>query len=247
MTPTRKSVFALIYRAFAFALGTVGLVLICRVQASGFMSGGPLVFYTIQTNILTTVVFGLLALWTLYSLVAKKIKRAVPCFSPSLQLSTTLYIFVTFFVYWTVLFPADTGGIGKTPLDIFANITVHALIPLLALFDWIVWMPHGRLKRSHAFYWLAYPLLYYLFTVVRAHVGGPLYRANGIPLLYPYFFIDVGYWESLLRGKFPARPVIAGIVLLMITLFYALARLCLFLDQKMGAKTPAAQKSPTAE
>lgn len=234
MTARDKSVIALVYRTVAFCFGVLGLVLICEFKTSGFMNCGPFVFYTIQTNIISTVVFGLSSAYTAYCLIAKKVKRAVLCIGASIQLATVLYIFVTFFVYWVVLYPSAPGGGGKRAIDVFANVLVHGVVPILALLDWILFMPHGRIKPISAAFWLSYPILYYVFTIVRAHVGDYLYVANGVKLMYPYFFIDVGFWDKTLAGKFPSEVVIAAIVILMLLLFYGLSRLCIFVDGKMG-------------
>lgn len=243
MTVKNKSIVALVYRTVLFCLGVTGLVLICNFKTGSFMRCSPLVFYTIQTNIITTIVFGLLSIWTAYSLIAGKVGNSVPCFSASVQLATTLYIFVTFFVYWVVLFPSNPGGAGKSAVDRFANVTVHGIVPILALLDWIVFMPHGRIKPSHSFFWLSYPVAYYIFTIIRAHAGAPLYKVGGVALTYPYFFIDVGWWDSLINGRFPSRLVIAGVVVLMMLMFFGLSRLCIFIDRKMAAKAAAAGRS----
>lgn len=245
MTVKNKSIVALAYRIVLFSLGVAGLVLICDFKTGGFMRCSPLVFYTVQTNVITTIVAGLLAVWTAYRLIAGKTDGPVPSVLPAVQLAATLYIFVTFFVYWAVLYPSDPSGAGKSAVDRFANVAVHGIVPVLAVLDWIFFMPHGRLRPVHAVCWLSYPVLYYLFTIIRAHAGAPLYKAGDVYLTYPYFFIDVGYWDSVLKGRFPARLVIAAIVVAMILLFYGLSRLCVFLDGRM-ARTDSSPESPPA-
>ena len=63
-----------------------------------------------------------------------------------------------------------------------ADIPLHYAVPLAALLWWLALPPHGRIASSAPLRWLAWPLAYSIFALLRGEVVGS----------YPYYFIDVG-------------------------------------------------------
>ena len=115
----------------------------------------------------------------------------------------------------------DMAAAGGGSELIAANYIVHGVVPLFAIIDWLIFLPHGRTTRNAAFAWLLYPLVYAIYIFVRAEVGAPLYGTTR----YPYPFIDVdiiGAW-------------VAAVVPVMAAAFYGLGRLFVFVDRKIAA------------
>ncbi len=75
----------------------------------------------------------------------------------------------------------------------FANAVVHYVVPAAAVVDWLLDPPRLRLGAKAALAWLAYPLVWFGYTLVRGAAVD----------WYPYPFVDVhehGYGGVFLRG-----------------------------------------------
>lgn len=73
----------------------------------------------------------------------------------------------------------------------WVNIVIHYIMPVAAIADWLYQPPKSRLRLSQIPYWLAFPLLYLLYTLIRGAVVG----------FYPYPFLNpanVGGYASVL-------------------------------------------------
>ncbi len=135
---------------------------------------GLLPYFTIQSNLAVGLVAGY-AVW-----------RGRPDPSDVLAAAVTLYITITAVVYHVVLanpaspfaMPQPDRALGEA----FGNQLLHTVVPLLAVADWAVLRRHGRLRLRHALWWLAFPLGYLGFALVRGLV---VHR-------YPYPFLDAG-------------------------------------------------------
>jgi hypothetical protein len=112
--------------------------------------------------------------------------------------AATLYITITGLVYNTLLINVSVGVASP-----WINDVVHRLVPALMLLDWIIFSPWARTHVAAALVWLAYPLAYVAYTLLR----GPLVD------WYPYPFLD-----PRLGGGY-GRVAIYGVVL---TLVFAL-------------------------
>ncbi|WP_433532314.1 Pr6Pr family membrane protein [Micromonospora sp. CA-263727] len=100
--------------------------------------------------------------------------------------AVTLYITITAVVYHLVLanpaspfaMPEPDRALGEA----LGNQFLHTVVPLLALADWVLLDRRGRLRPRYALWWLAFPLGYLGFALVR----GLVVRH------YPYPFLEVG-------------------------------------------------------
>ncbi|MFC0843707.1 Pr6Pr family membrane protein [Streptomyces noboritoensis] len=89
--------------------------------------------------------------------------------------AATLYLVITGVVYWALL----AGTIDANTI-IWANNVVHGVIPAVFLADWLLRPPPHRIPWTRALPWLAFPLLYLAYSLLRGpHVGW-----------YPYDFLD---------------------------------------------------------
>jgi hypothetical protein len=104
--------------------------------------------------------------------------------------AATFYIAIT-----GVVFALFLSGLQEQ-LDThnaFVNTVVHYLIPAAAVADWLIDPPRHRLGATAALAWLAYPLAWFAYTLVRGSIVD----------WYPYPFVDVnrhGYGGALLRA-----------------------------------------------
>ncbi|MGW7071961.1 Pr6Pr family membrane protein [Streptomyces sp. NPDC054855] len=179
-------------------------------------------YFTIQSNVLVAVVFGLGARR------AWQGRRELP---PVVTGGTLLFISITGLVYHFILangssgfaMTDDTGALSGW--HSLANHLLHTVTPIGALLDWLLLTPPlalsstsgGCLRWRHAALWLLYPLAYLGFALIRGALMDP-----GSPARYPYPFLDVdahGY-AGVLRNA-----VILGLA------FYALALLLVALDR----------------
>lgn len=214
---------ALVVRTVGFVLGVFGIAVMLTVSDAGTM----LSYYTMQTNIFTVGAFGILAVMTAVQIKRSGVRGEVATFGASAHLALTFYITITFVVYWAMLswqnFDMGGGDSARVALTNAANYTVHGVVPVLAVLDWILFMPHGRLRAVHAAEWLVYPALYAVFIFIRAEAAPPFYGTTRYP--YPFIDVDVlGGWVAL-------------IVIAMAVAFYALGRLFVFLDGKLAVTT----------
>ncbi|MGN9779217.1 Pr6Pr family membrane protein [Micromonospora sp. H33] len=136
---------------------------------------GLLPYFTIQSNVAVGLFAGYAA-WRAHQ------DRPEP--RPALKGAVTLYITITGVVYHLVLAnPASPFAMSQPDRafgEALGNQFLHTVVPLLALADWALFDRRGRLRPRYAVWWLAFPLGYLGFALVR----GLLVER------YPYPFID---------------------------------------------------------
>ncbi|HEY0641084.1 MAG TPA: Pr6Pr family membrane protein [Pseudonocardiaceae bacterium] len=150
-----------------------------------------LVFFTIQSNILVGATSLVLALAPY---------RRSTAFAV-LRLSGVVAIAITGVVYHTLL----RGLAVLTAWGTVADVLLHSVVPVLAVFGWVAFGPRGRTSVRIATLALVFPVAWLVFTLLR----GPLVD------WYPYPFVDVaelGYPRVLVN--------VAGISLLFLLVAY---------------------------
>ncbi len=190
--------FALIFRIlFLFGCG-MGLYL-----NSGIPGGKPapymLIFYTIQSNALCFIFFLVLSAKTVSDIKNKGVKGST-AFLPHFKGAVTMSIAVTFIIYQFILVPQFLTADSHYSILNWQNALVHYFVPIMAVFDWLVFDEKLKFRWYDPFLWLAVPLAYFAFILVRARFGGviEIVKSN-----YPYFFIDVDTlgWISVLKNS----------------------------------------------
>ncbi|MEV1333276.1 Pr6Pr family membrane protein [Micromonospora costi] len=168
----RRTVVAL--RVVTVAAALAGILLTALGPAT---VPGLLPYFTIQSNVAVGLVAGHAA-WRAW--------RARPDPPAVLRGAITLYITITGAVYHLVLAnPASPFAVpqpDRAAGEALGNQFLHTVVPLLALADWAFADRRGRLRPRHAAWWLAFPLAYLAFALVRGLV------VHG----YPYPFLDAG-------------------------------------------------------
>ncbi len=116
---------------------------------------------------------------------------------------------------------------GKHDTIPWANDVLHRLMPVAVALDWLLDPPHAPLPlRRVVLAWMAFPLLYIAYTLVR----GPLVH------WYPYFFVDPGRPGGYLRVA--ANGVAIGLGQVAMALAIATA------GRLLAARSDAASASP---
>jgi hypothetical protein len=133
-----------------------------------FTAGNFFSYFTVLSNVLLAV-----------TLVALAIRPALAHRVPFLTLRgiATLGIIVTGLVYAVLLAPASAD------VDVslrWVDFVVHTLAPIVGLADWLVDRPQGRVPLATAVSWLAFPVVWLVYTMIRGAVTD----------WYPYPFLD---------------------------------------------------------
>lgn len=165
------------FRTVAALIAWMGLLLQYYLMARG-QSGPELAartvnyfsYFTIITNLLTAVAFS-----------APVVAPASPIgrffARPSVRTGIVLYTSVTAATYILILEGLwDPQGLQWT-----ADTTLHYVTPALFLLDWLAFTPKGTLRWRSVLPWLAVPLAFGAYTILRGPFSG----------FYPYPFLDV--------------------------------------------------------
>jgi hypothetical protein len=176
---------AVVVGIYRLALAVITFVALFWAPSSGpYFHLTDFVYFTDQSNLLMVVVMA-------WGGVAALTRRAGP--PPWLWGAVTLYLLITALVAQLILAPPAPGAeiilLGLTKVGV-----VHQLAPLATFVHFVAMVPHRRLRIRIALYWLAYPVAYIGFIVVRGLVSPDS--------AYPYGFIDVhkiGYGGLLLN------------------------------------------------
>lgn len=68
-------------------------------------------------------------------------------------------------------------------ISLLAKILLHYITPIGAVIDWLKWEQRKTYKWNYVLIWLIYPLIYFIYTIIRGFFTD----------LYPYPFINVLY------------------------------------------------------
>jgi hypothetical protein len=173
-------------------------------------------YFTILSNLLVAIYFTL-AVLTPQSRMGRFFNR------PPVRAAIALYIAVTFLIYFVILsrIPFDPGG------SRFVQGLLHYATPALYLCHWAVYGEWGRLRWRDIWRWLAFPFVYFIYSVIHGAWSG----------FYPYPFINVahlGYPRVLLNS------------LSVLATFTVLSLLLLALDRQLG-KAAVGRSQPYSE
>ncbi len=93
--------------------------------------------------------------------------------------AATLYLAITGLVFSLLLAGLEGVEFTAVPWD---NIVLHYLMPAAVVLDWAVAPPVRRIPFQRGLLWLAYPLAYVVYSLIRGHSSH----------WYPYPFLDPG-------------------------------------------------------
>ncbi|MEJ0093638.1 MAG: Pr6Pr family membrane protein [Methylocella sp.] len=119
---------------------------------------------------------------------------------PSVQAALVVYVVVVGVVF-EVLLQSDSQGIE------FVDRILHGAIPVLYLSYWLIFAPKGTLSWVDPALWLIYPLLFFVYTMMRGMIFG-------IYLQHVSEVIKQGYRETFLHTLvFFAAFLAVGLIL----------------------------------
>lgn len=171
----------LVFQTIYVVLGFIGVV-----NSLGYFDAEFNVeFYVYYTNLSNYICFGLtVAIWIKTVRQSLRKEDGFCSVLPTFNFLCVIMILVTFLVY-NLLLAKD-----KTVVEYFTslgNMTMHVILPIAFVLNWVLFYEHGKLKRYHPFLCLIMPLIYVAFIVIRASV----LNGNTTATLYPYFFLNV--------------------------------------------------------
>ncbi|MCD7963624.1 MAG: Pr6Pr family membrane protein [Rikenellaceae bacterium] len=108
-------------------------------------------------------------------------------FSPRLEGAVVFCITVTFLVYQFLLVPYQFSMVENYPVFSRSDILVHYVVPWMVIIGWIFFDKKGFFKWYDPLLWMIIPVIYFVFTIIRADLGDPLPVTGG---RYPYYFLD---------------------------------------------------------
>lgn len=114
--------------------------------------------------------------------------------------AATVYLATTGIVYNLLLTDVSVGIVIP-----WVNTVIHAIMPLAAVIDWLVFPPSNKLRFAQTWVWLIFPLAYLAYSLIR----GPI--ANW----YPYPFLDpdkVGGYAGVAAYAIAIAAALVGLV-----------------------------------
>ncbi len=162
--------------------------------------------YTVQSNVIVLS-------WLFVALIFQERNKGHWFFSGVIRGGITLYITITFLIFAILLTPYY----HPTGIEGFANIIVHYLVPIAFIVDWILTEMYHEYPWKYIIFWLAYPIFYLIFTLIRATFTGN----------YIYPFLDL---NSMGIGIFIMWIFILAAV------FLLLGALLVFINKKIGKR-----------
>jgi hypothetical protein len=149
-------------------------------------------FFTIETNLLVAV--GL-------TIFCARPQAEQFLTRPSVASALVVYIIIVGVVYAVLL----RNLWHPHGVRLLADLVLHDAIPFLYPLYWLVFLPKGSLRWSEPAWWLVFPALYFLYSMLRgaafgtylypffdvAHLGFARVAMNGIGLLAGFFGLGV--------------------------------------------------------
>ena len=132
-------------------------------------------YFTILINTSVALMLG-------SAVVFKKSKLSLWFLNPNVNGAFCLYILVVGIIYY-VLLNNTWKPIGA---EYFASHTLHGFVPTMYTFIWYKYLRTSVLKFLDPLKWLVFPLVYFIYLLIRGTVVEK----------YPYFFVDptkIGY------------------------------------------------------
>jgi hypothetical protein len=117
--------------------------------------------------------------------------------------AAVVYMTVTGVVYALLLRNTDVD----TAIP-WVNSVVHEVMPLVMLADWVIDPPEATITIGQAVLWLAFPLVWIIYTMTRGALAG----------WYPYPFLDPGH-----GGYGTVAIYVVGILIFMVAVCAAIA------------------------
>ena len=181
---SKKTIIFLILRLICIILFPLSYVLDPKYA-------GEITFFTVQSNLIVLILMIVFSIYDILKLSGKFVH--LPDFLNKLKLIATTAITLTFIVFGIILTPIlVVDNLSKVVLS-YSSIVMHQIIPIVAILDFLLDDENQLLKYRYAPITLAFPLYYFVFTLIVSKLGVtyPSYE-NGqtVEAKFPYFFLD---------------------------------------------------------
>ena len=188
-----KNKLSLVYKVIIIILSGIGVYLNFQI----FTIKGAVVYYTVQSTLFCFLFY----LSTVFLNLIGKLKRNN--FYYIVKGMVTMSLLITMVVYQ--LFLSNTKAYAGNEMT---SILVHLIVPLLVIFDYVLFGNKGNVKKKHPYMWSLTLVFYLMFYVVYASMGGKFNNQTN----YPYFFLNVE--EYGIMGVFINCVIIYGLFLI---------------------------------
>ena len=159
-------------------------------------------YFTIETNALVALVL---------TIACARPQAEQFLTRPSVKSALVVYIIVVGVVYAVLL----RNLLHPHGVRLLADMMLHDAIPFLYPFYWLTFLSKGSLRWSDPAWWLVYPVLYFLYIMLRGAAFGT----------YPYPFMDVaqlGFARVAMNGT-GLLAVFFGLGVILTAIDHALA------------------------
>lgn len=172
----------LIFQSFYCAIGLIGAV--ASLGIFDDILNPRWDFYAHFTNLSNYLCIGIMFAELVQT--AKKSENSYVSASPLLKFIGLLGIMLTFLVFNFLL-------AGRPDREFQANwrvssICLHVILPIMYIFDWLLFYEHKKIRWFYPLVSVAFPLLYIIFIYTRAFIVN---FNPEVPYLYPYFFLNL--------------------------------------------------------
>lgn len=214
----KERIISSIIRVIAVAASIYGM---CRTISDwvGFT------YFTNLSNIFMDIVLFVFLLW---SIVKKDAK--MPNWMYIIKYMATISITLTFLVYLCLLAPTNEGGFLLSYMKNGAgSLCVHMVMPLLAIFDFVIFDYRYRSNWLHAIFATIPPLLYVVYVVVASGFGMRWYETMYAPYNFLNFGAETGWfgWDTSLLSSETLGIGTAYMIVVLLLLFLGIGELYL--------------------
>jgi hypothetical protein len=203
----KNRIAAMVFRILILAACSGGLALNFFIR-QGHFDSESLIYYTNLSNLFCLLYF--------IPLVARMARDGNVTLLPRLKGAFTLMMTITMLVYHFVLMGGNVPAYDGTQRWL-ANALLHYAAPAMVILDWILFDPKRVFRVFDPLLWLLIPLLYAIFTLIRAEIGGVM---GGGGSRFPYFFLDVDAigWGGMLGyvGVFAVVFAVLGYIMFLL-------------------------------
>lgn len=195
-----------IYRLFFTALTLIAITTQLSIHiSSGFNVTNFFSYFTNLSNLFASLVFGITAFRLLQNRNAKLVDDLI-------RGSSVIMMVLVSVVYGLLLREIDLGSLLP-----WINVVLHYVMPAAVVLDWLYEPPKSKLRPKHIWFWLIFPAIYLLYSLVRGGLLG----------WYPYPFLNPAKTGSYLSVTIYCLVIFVVFILagrLLITIGNALRR-----------------------
>ena len=206
-----KEIIKLIYRILIVIISAIGLYV--NFKFLTFEKG--ILYFTNLSNLLCMIYFLVLVIL----MITNKVKRNDIYYI--FKGMVTMGITLTMIVYNLLLANSNAAGVFENHQ--LECIIVHIIVPLMVIFDYIIFAEKGNLKKEYPLIWSFVLIAYQLFVTIYTANGGTFIDGS----TYPYPFMDM--------EKYGAGQVTINMIVTFV-FFVGYGSIVQMLDNKLGKK-----------